>query len=159
MMRIGELARKTGLNPKTIRYYEGIGLLPPAPRTPSGYREYVTEDLERLEFIRSAQVLGIALQEIREVLAFRDRGAYPCPYVLTLIDTKMKEIESRITGLRMLADHLRWLQKAAASIPPAELAAKGRFCHIIENQQLLQVLKRPDSSRARAREPEPGNGR
>ncbi|HXF81665.1 MAG TPA: MerR family transcriptional regulator [bacterium] len=66
-MRIGELAKKANLNPRTIRYYEGIGLLPIPPRTAAGYRQYFEQDLERLEFIRSAQALGIALQEIKEV--------------------------------------------------------------------------------------------
>lgn len=137
-MRIGELGKKTSLNPKTIRYYEGIGLLPPPPRTSAGYRQYSEQDLERLGFIRSAQALGIALQEIKEVLGFRDRGTCPCPYVLQLIDAKVRETESRIRGLRMLADDLKRLKKAAAAIPPAKLAAKARFCHVIENQALLQ---------------------
>ena len=141
-MRIGEIAKKAGVNPKTIRYYEEIGLLPPAPRTESGYRQFADKDAERLEFIRSAKTLGIALEEIKEVLAFRDRGAYPCPYVLRLIDTKVKEIELRIQGLRMLAADLMRLRKTAASIPPEKSAAKARFCHIIENQKLLQPLGR-----------------
>ena len=82
-------------------------------------------------------------QEIKEVLAFRDRGTYPCPYVLTLINAKVEEIESRIQGLRMLARDLRRLRKAAVSIPRGESAKKARFCHIIENQRLLQPLGRP----------------
>ncbi len=142
-MQIGEFAKKTGVNPKTVRYYEEIGLLPPAPRTESGYRQYTDKDGERLEFIRSAKALGVALEEIKEVLAFRDRGAYPCPYVLTLIDTKLQEIELRIQGLRMLASDLRRLRKAAAVIPQKEIAAKARFCHIIENQELLRSPERP----------------
>jgi len=137
-MRIGQLAKKVGLNPRTIRYYEYIGLLPPPPRTESGYRRYADGDAERLEFIRSAQALGIALSEIKEVLAFRDRGAYPCPYVLTLIDRKVEEIESHIRGLRALAADLKRLRKAGARIPPGASAAKARFCHIIENQRLLE---------------------
>ncbi|MBI3976150.1 MAG: heavy metal-responsive transcriptional regulator [Armatimonadetes bacterium] len=141
-MKIGELAKQAAVNPKTIRYYEEIGLLPPARRTESGYRQYADKDVERLQFIHSAQALGIALAEIKEVLAFRDRGTSPCLYVLMLIDTKVKEIESRIKGLRMLADDLKRLQKAAVNIPPEELAAKTHFCHIIENQQLLQPLDR-----------------
>lgn len=136
-MWIGQLAKEAGVNPKTIRYYEHIGLLPPPPRTKSGYRRYAARDADRIEFIRSAQALGIALAEIKEVLAFRDRGAYPCPYVLTLIDRKVKEIESRIRGLRVLAADLKRLREAAARIPPGASASKARFCHIIENQRLL----------------------
>ena len=138
-MLIGELATRAGVNPKTIRYYEGIGLLPPAPRTPSGYRRYGEEDVDRLEFIRNAKALGVALEEIKEVLAFRDRGLSPCPYVLKLLDAKMKEIQGRIRGLRMLAADLRRLQHAAARIPAKELTARARFCHILENKQLLET--------------------
>ncbi|MGH2398114.1 MAG: heavy metal-responsive transcriptional regulator [bacterium] len=142
-MRIGEFAKKAGVSAKTIRYYEEIGLLPPAPRTESSYRQYAEKDVERLEFIRSAKGLGVSLDEIKEVLAFRDRGTYPCPYVLTLINAKVEEIESRIQGLRMLARDLRRLRKAADSIPRGESAKKARFCHIIENQKLLQPSERP----------------
>jgi DNA-binding transcriptional MerR regulator len=73
-MQIGALAKKAGVNPRTIRYYEHIGVLPPAERTASGYRQYSDEDLERLAFIRNAQASGVMLDEIKEVLAFRDRG-------------------------------------------------------------------------------------
>ncbi len=138
-MLIGELATRVEVNPKTIRYYEGIGLLPPAARAPSGYRQYGEEDVERLEFIRSAKALGVALEEIKEVLAFRDHGVSPCPYVLKLLDAKVKEIQGRIRGLRMLAADLRRLQRAAARIPTKELTARARFCHILENKQLLET--------------------
>jgi DNA-binding transcriptional MerR regulator len=136
-MLIGELARRTRVNPKTIRYYEEIRVLPPASRLPSRYRQYGDEDVERLEFIRSAKALGVTLEEIKEVLAFRDRGAAPCPYVLKLLDAKVKEIQDRIRGLRMLAKDLRRLQRAAVKIPAQELTAKARFCHIIQNKQLV----------------------
>lgn len=148
-MRIGELARKAGVNPKTIRYYEQIGLLLPVPRNQAGYRQYGDKDAERLEFIRSAQALGIALGEIKEVLDFRDRGTYPCLYVLRLLDTKVKEIESRVRGLRMLAADLKRLHKAAAAIPLEKSAARGSFCHIIENRKLLQLEPRLASKRPR----------
>ena len=136
LMRIGELANRTGVNPKTIRYYEDIGLLPRAARAPSGYRQYTAEDVGRVEFIRSAKALGVALGEIKEVLAFRDRGVSPCPYVLNLIDTKVAEIQDRIRGLQFLAGDLRRLRRAAAKIPQSEVAAKARFCHILENKAL-----------------------
>jgi len=136
-MQIGVLAKKVGVNPKTIRYYEEIGLLPPAPRTKSGYRDYTERDAERLEFVRSAKVLGVALDEIKEVLAFRDRGVSPCPYVLELIKAKVAEIESRIRGLRMMARELKRLQRTAAALPHQKIAARAHFCHIIENQKLV----------------------
>lgn len=136
-MLIGELARRTGVNPKTIRYYEEVGVLPPARRAPSRYRQYGDEDVERLEFIRNAKALGVTLEEIKELLAFRDRGVAPCLYVLRLLDAKVKEIQGRIRGLRMLARDLRRLQRAAAKVPAKELAARARFCHILENRRLV----------------------
>lgn len=146
-MKIGELAKRVGINPKTIRYYEEIELLPPARRTESSYRQYADKDANRLEFIRSAQALGISLEEIKEVLAFRDRDVYPCPYVLGLIDTKVQEIESRIRGLRMLAADLKRLKRVGAALPVEESIAKARFCHIIENQNLLQLKRRQGPQR------------
>ena len=137
-MQIGVLAKKVGVNPKTIRYYEQVGLLPPAQRTESGYRDYTERDVERLEFVRSARALGVALEEIKEVLAFRDHGVSPCPYVVDLIDAKVSEIQSQIQGLQLLARDLKRLRKTARALPPRKVAAKARFCHIIENQRLHQ---------------------
>ncbi len=147
LVHIGELAKRTGVNPKTIRYYEEIGLLPRAARAPSGYRQYTAEDVGRVEFIRSAKALGVALGEIKEVLAFRDRGVSPCPYVLQLIDAKLTEIHTRIRGLQLLARDLQRLRRAAAKIPGREIVAKARFCHILENRELLASQGRVGTSR------------
>ncbi len=76
-MRIGELGERLGVNTKTIRYYESIGLVPEPERTSSGYRIYSEADVERLVFIKSAQRLGLALDEVREILALRERGRRP----------------------------------------------------------------------------------
>ncbi len=84
-MRIGELADQLGINTKTIRYYEEIGLVPRAPRTPSGYRDYREADVARLAFIKSAQRLGLSLEEVREILSLRERGEAPCAYVRDVI--------------------------------------------------------------------------
>ena len=73
-MKIGELARCGGTTTKTIRFYEQAGVLPAPARTPSGYREYEPEFVDRLEFIRRAQAAGLSLQEVRQVLAIADRG-------------------------------------------------------------------------------------
>ena len=77
-MRIGELARRSGLASTALRYYEKAGLLPPPQRTPSGYRAYDASVLQRLVFIRAAQAVGLSLPEIREVIAIRDGGTAPC---------------------------------------------------------------------------------
>jgi DNA-binding transcriptional MerR regulator len=84
-VRIGELADAVGVNPKTIRFYEQIGLLPEPERRPSGYRDYNDDDRERLVFVRTAQRLGLPLADIKEILAFADRGEAPCGYVRSVL--------------------------------------------------------------------------
>lgn len=135
-LQIGEVARRLGLNPKTIRYYEAIGLLPAPMRTEGGFRQYTPAEVERIDFIRRARALELSLDEIREVLSFRDEGEAPCPYVLRLLGEKVQGIERKIAGLRQLQRDLRQLQARAAALPPERLAAKGCVCHIIENRQL-----------------------
>lgn len=87
-MQIGDVARALGLNPKTIRYYEAIGLLPAPQRTEGGFRRYTPAEVERIDFIRRARALDLSLDEIREILGFRDEGEAPCPYVRHLLDVK-----------------------------------------------------------------------
>jgi DNA-binding transcriptional MerR regulator len=128
-MRIGELAAQLGINSKTIRYYEGIGLIPPAPRTPAGYREYSSSDAARLTFIKTAQRLGLSLEEISEILRLRDRGEAPCAYVREVIDHQLRSIDQRIAELHRLRSELRELGAAADDIPEVE----GVTCRIIEH--------------------------
>ena len=128
-MRIGELANNLGINTKTIRYYEGIGLIPPAPRGAGGYREYSDGDAARLMFIKTAQRLGLSLDEIREILLMRDRGERPCAYVWDVIDTQLRSIDQRIAELRALRTELRDLRSGVDTIPEVD----GATCRIIEH--------------------------
>jgi MerR family transcriptional regulator, copper efflux regulator len=135
-LQIGELARRTGVTTKTIRYYEQIGLLPPPARTASGYRHYSEADAERLAFIRAAKDVGFSLGEIREILAARDRNEPPCPYVLALVTDKLVDLQARIQRLQSLSGDLKTLLRDAEAIPPEARARKGRYCHAIQNQAL-----------------------
>jgi DNA-binding transcriptional MerR regulator len=99
MLRIGELADRVGVNPKTVRYYEDIGLLPEPARRPSGYRAYGIEDVERLTFIRRAQRFGLSLDEIGEVLAFRRNGERPCAFVLDTVRRQVARVAEQIAEL------------------------------------------------------------
>ena len=118
-MRIGELAGRLGLNPKTIRYYEGIGPLPEPHRTVSGYRDYGEGDVERLTFIKTAQRLGLALDEVGEILALRDRGEQPCGYVRAVLRRQVVEIDQRMAELATLRHQLVALDDAADRLPDA----------------------------------------
>src|SRR3546814_15722610 len=73
-MNIGEAARVSGVSAKMIRYYEQNGLIPPAERTASGYRDYSTNDVPMLRFLRRSRDLGFSVAEINELLGlWRDR--------------------------------------------------------------------------------------
>jgi DNA-binding transcriptional MerR regulator len=128
-VRIGELAEQVGVNPKTVRYYEQIGLIPPAPRTTGGYREYGDTDAARLTFIKTAQRLGLSLEEVAEILRLRERGEAPCGYVRDVIAQQLRSIDKRIAELRALRGELRELRAAADGIPEVD----GATCRIIEH--------------------------
>ena len=83
-MTIGTLARQADVNPRTLRYYERIGLLVPSGRTDAGYRLYTARDAARLAFIRRAQALGLTLTEIADIIAIREAGTAPCRHVRAL---------------------------------------------------------------------------
>jgi DNA-binding transcriptional MerR regulator len=130
-MRIGELADRVGVNTKTIRYYESIGLVPQPPRTGAGYRIYGAEDEARLVFIKTAQHLGLSLDEIREVLTLRDAGTAPCDHVRGMLREQIRTISRRMAELRRLRDELRALEAVIDQIPDSEAA----ICRIIEHSR------------------------
>jgi DNA-binding transcriptional MerR regulator len=131
-VRIGELAGQVGVTTKAIRFYESIGLLPDPDRTPSGYRSYEEADAERLVFIKTAQRLGLSLDEIREIIAFRDRGEQPCAYVAGVLHRQVTDLDRRIREMRTLRDELRPLQSRADQGATVD----AKFCGVIEHPHL-----------------------
>ena len=129
-MRIGELAERSGVSAKTIRYYQDIGLLVAPERTASGYRDFDHSALDRLAFIRGAQAVGLTLGEIRGILGLRDAGETPCGHVLELLRTRSAELERRIAELRSLGAELHRLEERAKGLDPADCSPE-RVCHLI----------------------------
>jgi MerR family Zn(II)-responsive transcriptional regulator of zntA len=130
-LRIGELANEFGLNPKTIRYYEAIGLLPQPSRTHVGYRRYGNEDRERLQFIAKAKALGLSLHQIGEIFAIRQRGEPPCRHVAGLLDQKLATVDARIRALTDLRQELQILRGAAGEMTSCD----APICAIIEDHR------------------------
>lgn len=131
-MQIGQLADRFALNTKTIRYYESIGLLPEPERTASGYRLYAETDAERLAFIRTAQRLGLALDDIREILGFREQGQPPCGHVIDLLQRHARELDQRIAEMQRLRDELDQLVARAEDLPDST----GTYCRVIEHHSM-----------------------
>lgn len=127
-MHIGTLASELGLNPKTIRYYEEIGLLPAPQRTATGYRLYGAADQERLRFIGKAKALGLTLEEIGEILRVRGDGDAPCEHVLSIVDRKLAAVDERLRVLAEFRQELLDLRDEATRTMTTEV----QVCRIIE---------------------------
>lgn len=112
------MAELSGVSAKTIRYYESIGVLPEPSRTAGGYRDYVSQDLERLRFVRDAQATGLSLPEIRLVVEFRD-GGRPCEKVRRLLIEHIRAIDDRLSTLRRSRRDFSALAERASHLGPA----------------------------------------
>ena len=128
-MRIGELADQSGVSTKTIRFWESTGLLTDPARTPSGYRDYDADAVDRLRFIRHAQTAGLTLAEIRQVLQISDTGEPPCGHVTGLIHEHLAEVDQRIRELTETRSILEHLAKRAADQNPADC---NGYCVILQ---------------------------
>jgi MerR family transcriptional regulator, copper efflux regulator len=130
MLQIGALSDQTGVPTRTIRYYEKIGLLSPASRGENRYRLYDQTDAERLRFIKSARALDFSLQEIAQILAARDHDEPPCGHVMSLIQSHIGEIETRIRELELLKTDLISLYSAGQELPE-DVNMRSCVCHLI----------------------------
>lgn len=147
LMQIGELAAELGLNPKTIRYYEEIGLLPQPRRTLAGYRLYDAADRERLRFILKAKAVGLTLEEIKQVLDVRSKGQQPCTHVLALLDQKLAAVDEQLRALSEFRRELVALRTEAAETMRAEACV----CGIIEHHGQPDRQARPRAPAAPSR--------
>jgi MerR family mercuric resistance operon transcriptional regulator len=111
MISIGILARRSGVQAETIRYYESEGLLPKPERSAGGYRLYGACDIERLSFIRQARELGFKVDSVRRLLSLADRRVDTCDEVRELATAHLGEVRTKLADLRrmerMLSDLVR----------------------------------------------------
>lgn len=108
-LTIGELARELHLNPKTIRYYEQVGLLPKPRRSESGYRLYSRDEMQRLQLVKRSKLLGLSLAEIKEIVEYAIDGRCGLleDRLLSLVEAKLGEIDQKIEDLVNFRDDLR----------------------------------------------------
>ena len=105
-MKIGELARTTGANIETIRYYERIGLLPEPDRTAANYRSYGDKHRSRLAFVRHSRDLGFTIDEIRSLLDLSDHPERDCSEADRIATGHLEQVEAKIAQLATLRDEL-----------------------------------------------------
>jgi DNA-binding transcriptional MerR regulator len=133
-MTVSQLAERTGTTPDTVRYYERIGVLPAADRSPGGYRLFDQDDVDRVRFVKRAQRFGLQLDEIRELLEIRERGLCPCGHARELLTARRDAVAERIGALERLRSEIDELLAAG-------VAADGWPCGTAP----LTISARPDS--------------
>jgi len=124
---IGEAARRAGVSPDTVRYYERRGVVPAPPRTNAGYRRYVEASVQRILFVRNALRVGFTLKEVAAFLRARDEGQPPCRDVRAaagrLIDDMDRQIAEMVSARAAIVGVLgQWDKQLAAT--PAGTAAR-----------------------------------
>lgn len=137
-VKIGELAKMTGCQVVTIRYYEKEGLLREPERTGGNYRLYGDEEIERLRFIRHCREHGMNLAEIRDLLAFRDHPTVNCDWINSLIERHIASVDEQIASLTHLKGHLQTLLHKCSGGKRAECGIleslnRGEACPYCEN--------------------------
>ena len=133
-MKIGQLGELAGVSTKTIRYYEGLGLLDEPVRTTSGYRDYDDGAAERLQFIRDAQASGLSLAEIASVLELKAAGQRSCGHTTELLERHLLEIDEQIARLESARSALKALARRAQSLDPTECTDPNR-CQVIATER------------------------
>jgi len=101
-MPIGLLARNTGVNIETIRYYEREGVLPKAARNEGGRRVYSDEDVRELSFIHKCRGLGFSLKEVKSLLSLVGSGEYSCKEVHDLTILHADQVATKIADLKKI---------------------------------------------------------
>src|SRR6266542_3763555 len=99
---IGRLAKHTGTNIETIRFYEKIGLLPAPGRSSGGYRLYERDHFKRLNFVRRARALGFSIDEVRTLLRLADERKRPCAEARVVAEAHLADVRAKIADLRAM---------------------------------------------------------
>ena len=132
LYKIGEVSKIMGVGIETLRFYEKSGLLDRPARTASGYRVYGAAILDRLSFIKKAQVLGFTLDEIRELIAHKRAGENPCTHVRAKVKSRLADLDERIQQMIAYRDEL----KAELKQWEKKREAAGHVCGLIEGSHI-----------------------
>lgn len=114
-MRIGDLARQTGVDTQTVRFYEREGLIEAPARTPAGYRRYGPHDVERLNFVRHCRSLDMPLADIKRLLMLANDRNISCEEVNTLVHAHLERIHAKRAALEALESKLGLLRAQCTS--------------------------------------------
>lgn len=136
-LSIGVVAKRTGCTVPTIRYYEDIGLLPPAARTDAGQRQYGDATLRRLTFIRRCRDFGFSIDQVRELVGLVDQPERPCSEVRDIAAVHLAQVRRKLLDLQALEASLYGF---VCSCDIACAGGAALDCTIMEELALPQEL-------------------
>ena len=118
MLRIGEVAKISGVSVETVRFYERERLIPKPTRSSSGYRQYPKTAIKQVQFIQHAKVLGFSLKDIGELISLKTTPGTTCQTIRTKAQTKIDEIKLKIVALEKMKEALLPLIEKCPSTSP-----------------------------------------
>lgn len=132
MMKVREVARRSGAADHVVRYYTRIGLLKPSRSPHNRYRQYKDSDVSRLRFIRQAKSLGYTLGEIAKIFHEASRRNSPCPMVRQIIASRIEENRSRLNELAALQKRMEQAVVEWSKLPDGKPDGES-VCYLIES--------------------------
>ena len=146
-LKIGEVAKLSGIGIEALRFYERSGLLGRPGRTQSGYRVYDEAVLQRLDFIKRAQVLGFSLDEIKRIIADKQAGKSPCLEVREIVRHRLEELDERLKEMR------RYRRELGGALTKWDETGEldGHVCGLIEGTDMEHTDPSPHGVPKRGR--------
>lgn len=138
LLLIGQVTDQSGVPIRTIRYYESLGLLQSLGRTEGGFRQFSSDVLTRLAFIKRAQHLGLRLEEIRDILQVYDQGKPPCGDIKVKLAEKLSQIDHQIDQLLTLRSEIGELLSDWKNTGGKQ---EDTICPIIQNSSQVSASK------------------
>lgn len=128
MLKISQLAERTGLSAHTLRFYEKNGLISASDRSEAGYRYYSDADVRRAEFVKTARNIGFSLEDIGQLLSIRvNKDSHSCQEVTDITRHKLEEVSQKIAELQSMQNTLSILLDSCCGGPE-----NATHCSILE---------------------------
>lgn len=132
LLKIGEVSKLSGIGIEALRFYEKSGLLNRPARTGSGYRLYHMEVLDRLAFIKKAQMLGFSLSEVKQIITESAQGQSPCRGVREVVRQRLQELDERMAQMRLYRKELATVLEGWEKVEESS----GHVCGLIEKTDI-----------------------
>ena len=143
MLKIGQLASRSGITARNLRFYADAGVFGELPRSPKGYRLFPSEAVHWVRILQASQAAGFSLEEIQELLRALRQDSVPCEHVREALGGKLRALETRLIEIKLLVDILR----TTLGTPDGQSSELG--CNLMEIL-LAEATRLPALARHRA---------